>query len=55
MAKLKTKMDIGGQLHLVEQWCYEVDLKSDLCYLLIHIHILLYFIMTIIVVLFYAK
>ena len=44
---------------LNEQWRYEVDLfalKSDFCIIcFIHIYIMLYFIMTINVVLFYAK
>ena len=56
---LKPKGKLGVSVHLSEQWCYEVylfALTSDFCIIcFLLIYIILYFIITINVVLFYAK
>ena len=56
---LKPKGKLGVSVHVIEQRCYKVDLfalKSDICVTcLILIYILLYFILTINFVPFYAK
>ena len=50
---------LGASVHLIEQWCYDVDLfapKSDFCVIcLILIYILQYYMMTLNVILLYIN
>ena len=50
---------LGASVHLIEQWCYDIDLfapKSDFCVIcLILIYILQYYMMTLNVILLYTK